>query len=54
MADDLVDAENMVRDHKGIENDEVGRVAVRVLRSLRQLTIAVKDLRDRVAALESK
>jgi hypothetical protein len=50
---DIDDAEAMVRNHQGIENDELGRLLVRMVREARALRVAVKDLRDRVAVLEA-
>ena len=53
MADDLKDAEDQVHDHKGFENDEIGRLLAKVLRNQRLIANAVKDLRDRVDILEA-
>jgi hypothetical protein len=50
---DIDDAEAMVRNHQGIENDELGRLLVRMVREARALRVAVKDLRDRMAVLEA-
>jgi hypothetical protein len=50
---DIDDAETLVRNHQGIENDDIGRLLVRLVREVRGLRVAVKDLRDRVTALEN-
>jgi cell division septum initiation protein DivIVA len=51
---DIDEAEAMVRGHQGIENDEVGRLIVRLVREIRGLRTAVQDLRARVTALEAR
>lgn len=50
---DIDEAEAMVRTHQGIENDEIGRMLVRLVREIRGLRVAVQDLRARVTALEA-
>jgi hypothetical protein len=53
MADeDLTEADTLVRNHHGIENDEIGALLTRLVRQTKLLTVAVKDLRDRVTELE--
>jgi hypothetical protein len=54
MADDLTEADNLVRNHQGFENDAIGQVLARLVRESKAQRAALKDLRDRVAALEQR
>jgi hypothetical protein len=52
--EDLTEADTLVRNHSGIENDEIGQLLARLVRHTKVLTAAVKDLRDRVTELETR
>lgn len=52
MADELDDADIQVRDHAGFENDSIGKLLAIIIRRLRVLTNAVRDLKTRVDRLD--
>lgn len=52
MADELDDADDQVRAHAGFENHPYGTILVRIMRHLRLLTSAVRDLKTRMDRID--
>jgi hypothetical protein len=52
MADELDDAEGQARDHQGLESHPHGRLLGRVIRHLRVLTTAVRDMKQRLDRID--
>jgi hypothetical protein len=54
MADDLTDAKATLQRIQGLENHPYGVVLARAVRLLEGAAVRLKQLEDRVAALEAK
>jgi hypothetical protein len=52
MADELDTAEEQARNHRGLENDPHGLLLGRILRHIRALTNAVRDMKVRLDRLD--
>ena len=50
MANELDEAEATIRDHAGLDNDDIGRLLTKLFRHVRALTGRVRDLEQAAAA----
>jgi hypothetical protein len=52
VANDLDEAEQVLRDHAGVDNDDIGRVLSRLVRTARRIIGRLADIEARLTVLE--